>query len=145
VVAFGAAPDAAIAAVSAALGEPTADGGWSSFSNDSYCPGGRVRVVKWGGLWLLFTDGDTTYGTGQHLYSWWVHGAPPALSTRRGLGFGATATDAEDLYPGQVVTVPPEDPVPGMLRIQAEGGDIVAYFDAADSISSLGAGLVCGD
>ena len=110
VVALGAAPDAAIAAVSAELGEPSVDTGWEpSFSTYGTCPGEQIRGVEWDGLVLLFTDGDTAEGTGEHLFTWRVTGAPPAVSTAMGLGFGATAADAEDLYPGEVETVPAED------------------------------------
>jgi hypothetical protein len=146
VVEFGAAPDEAVAAMTAVLGEPTADTGWEpSFSTYGTCPGAQIRGVEWGGLVLLFTDGDTTYGSGEHLFSWRVTGAPPALSTVGGLGFGATAADAEELYPGQIEAVPPEDPFPGFLRIAAEGGPITAFLDAGDSITNLEAGVSCGE
>jgi hypothetical protein len=146
VVALGAAPDAAIAAVTAALGEPSVDTGWEpSFSTYGTCPGEQIRGVEWGGLVLLFTDGDTTYGSGEHLFSWRVTGAPPAVSTPTGLGFGSTASDAEELYPGQVETVPAEDPFPAFLEIQAEGGLVTAYLDDGATITNLEAGAACGE
>jgi hypothetical protein len=146
VVDLGDAPDAAVAAVSGELGEPTVDSGWQpSFSTYGTCPGSEIRGVEWDGLVLLFTDGETTFGSGEHLFSWRLTGAPPAVSTVTGLGYGATAADAEELYPGQVDAVPAEEPFPALLEIDAEGGPITAYLDDADNITNLEAGTPCGE
>ncbi|MEO7572172.1 MAG: hypothetical protein ABIX10_07020 [Acidimicrobiales bacterium] len=146
VVDLGATPDVAIAAVTAELGAPTLDTGWEpSFSSYGTCPGDRIRAVEWDGLVLLHTDGDTAVGTGEHLFSWRVTGAPPALATATGLGFGAVASDAEELYPGAVEVVPPEEPFPGFLAIEAEGGLITAFLGEADEITNLEAGVGCGE
>jgi hypothetical protein len=146
VVELGADPDVAVAAVTDALGEPTADTGWeSSFSEYGTCPGEEVRGVEWNHLILLFTDGSTAYGNGPHLFTWRVTGAPPALGTATGFGYRATAADAEDLYPGDVEVVPPDEPFPGLLRIDAEGGTITAYLDDADVVTNIEAGAACGE
>ncbi len=146
VVDLGAGADAAIAAVSAELGEPTVDTGWEPSSRTyGTCPGEQIRGIEWGGLVLLFTDGDTPEGTGDHLFTWRVTGAPPAVSTARGLGFGATATDAEELYPGGIETVAAEDPFPAFLQIDAEGGVITALLDGDATITNLEAGTPCGE
>ncbi len=146
VVDLGGTPDDAIAAVSAELGDPSVDTGWEpSFSTYGTCPGEQIRGVEWEGLVLLFTDGDTAQGTGEHLFTWRVTGAPPPISTATGLGFGATAADAEDLYSGEVETIPAEDPFPGFLEIQAEGGLIRAFLDDDDTITNLEAGTPCGE
>ena len=146
VIDLGAAPDAAIAAVTAALGAPTLDTGWeSSFSSYGTCPGEQIRAVAWGGLVLLHTDGATDVGTGEHLFSWRITGAPPAVATEKGLGVGATAADAEELYPGQVEVVPAQDPFPGFLEIQAEGGIIRAFLGDDGEITNLEAGVTCGE
>lgn len=144
-VALGAAPDAAVAAVTADLGAPTADSGWEpSFSTYGTCPGEQIRGVEWEGLVLLFTDGETPHGDGEHLFSWRVTGAPPALGTVSGLGFGATVADAEELYPGAVEVVDAEEPFPGFLVIDAEGGPITAFLEG-DVITNLEAGAPCGE
>jgi hypothetical protein len=146
VVDFGAEPESAIAAVAAELGDPRTDTGWEP-SSSAYgtCPGEQIRGVEWDGLVLLFTDGDTAQGTGEHLFTWRVTGAPPAVATVKGLGFGATAADAEELYPGDVETVVAEEPFPAFLEIQAEGGLVRAYLDGDDSITNLEAGTACGE
>jgi hypothetical protein len=146
VVAFGAIPDEAIDSVSAALGQPTADSGWEDAGSTSYgtCPGRRVRGVEWEHLVLLFTDGDTEHGSGEHLFAWRVTGAPPPLGTAEGLGYQATAADAEELYPGQVQRTEADEPFPGFLTVTVAGGPITAYLDE-DVITNLEAGSPCGE
>lgn len=143
---LGATPEPAIAAVTAALGEPTTDTGWQ-VSSSSYgtCPGDQIRGVEWNHLVLLFTDGQTRYGSGEHLFAWRITGAPPALGTATGFGYHATAADADELYPGAVEVVPPDDPFPGFLQVTAEGGTITAYLDDADVVTNLEAGAPCGE
>jgi hypothetical protein len=138
--------DAAVAAVTGSLGEPTGDSGWDP-PEGAYgtCPGDRVRAVEWGGLVLLFADGGTEVGRGEHLFGWRVTGAPPAVATATGLGFGATADDAEDLYPGAIERVEAEPPFPAHLVVEVEGGPITAFLDAAGAITNLEAGVPCGE
>ncbi|MET0727371.1 MAG: hypothetical protein ABWZ76_03635 [Acidimicrobiales bacterium] len=146
VTALGASPDDAVAVVTSTLGEPTADTGWEpSFSSYGTCPGAQIRGVEWDHLVLLFTDEETSYGSGEHLFAWRITGAPPALGTATGFGYHATAADAEDLYPGSVETFPAEDPFPAFLVIEAEGGRITAYVDDADRVTNLEAGVPCGE
>lgn len=145
VVELGATPDEAIASVTAALGAPTRDTGWEpSFSEYGTCPGDQIRGVEWDHLVLLFTDGDTAYGRGEHLFTWRITGAPPALGTAMGLGYQATVADAEELYPGAVEHIEADDPFPGFLAIAADGGSITAYLDG-DFITNLEAGTPCGE
>lgn len=145
VVDLGATPAVAIAAVSAALGDPSADTGWQS-SNGSYgtCPGQRIRGVEWHHLALLFTDGDTAYGHGEHLFTWRLTGAPPALGTAQGLGYKATVADADELYPGDVEVTEPDEPFPGFVTIRLDGGTITGYLDG-DVITNLEAGTGCSE
>jgi len=145
VVELGAAPDVAIAAVTAELGDPTLDTGWeSSSSAHGTCPGDRVRGVEWDHLVLLFTDGATPYGTAEHLFAWRLTGAPPALATAKGLGYEATVVDAEELYPGEVEVTEAEDPFPAFLTVPVGDGTITAYLDG-DVITNLEAGAPCGE
>lgn len=145
VVALGATPEEAVMAVTAALGAPTADTGWqSSFSSYGTCPGEHIRGVEWDHLVLLFTDGDTAFGSGEHLFTWRITGAPPALGTAKGLGYKATVADAEELYPGDVEVTEPDDPFPGFAQIRVDGGTITAYLDG-QVITNLEAGAGCGE
>ncbi|MEX2292823.1 MAG: hypothetical protein WD691_03465 [Acidimicrobiales bacterium] len=145
VVALGASTDAAVAAVSAALGVPTVDTGWEpAFSAYGTCPGERIRGVGWDHLVLLFTDGDTSYGSGEHLFTWRVTGALPAVTTAQGLGFRSTVADAERLYPGDVEVTEPEEPFSGFVQITLEGGVLTGYLDG-DVITNLEAGVQCGE
>lgn len=145
VIDLGADPEAAIAAVSAELGDPTLDTGWDSpFSRYGTCPGDRVRGVEWDHLVLLFTDGSTPYGSVEHLFAWRLTGAPPALGTARGLGFEATVADAEELYPGEVEVIEADDPFPAFLTVPVGDGTITGYLDG-DVITNLEAGAPCGE
>lgn len=145
VVDLGAAPDVAIAAVSAELGDPTLDTGWDSPASPyGTCPGDRVRGVEWDHLVLLFTDGSTPYGSSEHLFAWRITGAPPALGTAKGLGFEATIADAEELYPGEVEVMEAEEPFPAFLRVPVGDGTITGYLDG-DVITNLEAGAPCGE
>ncbi len=145
IVALGASAEAAVAAVSAALGAPTADLGWQpAFSGYGTCPGTQIRAVEWDHLVLLFTDGDTAYGSGEHLFTWRLTGAPPAITTARGLGYRATVADAERMYPGAVEVTEPEDPFSGFVQITLEGGVITGYLED-DVITNLEAGAQCGE
>jgi hypothetical protein len=100
--------------------------------------------VEWDHLVLLFTDGDTAYGSGEHLFTWRVTGAPPAIGTATGLGYRATAADAEELHPGDVQRTQPDEPFPGFLTIAVGGGPITAYLDG-ETITNLEAGTPCGE
>lgn len=146
VVELGAPPAEAVDALTEALGAPTRDTGWEpAFSEYGTCPGEQIRGVEWDHLVVLFTDGDTELGSGEHLFAWRVTGAPPAVGTANGFGWGATATDAEELYPGQVERVPAEEPFPAFLLVEAEGGTITAYLDEDDTVTNLEAGVPCGE
>lgn len=146
-VELGADPEDVVTALVAALGDPSADSGWRPAGSSPYgtCPGTEVRGVEWGHLVLLFTDGTTAHGSGLHLFAWRITGSPPALGTATGFGYQATAADAEELYPGAVEVVPPDEPFPGFLRVSAEGGTITAYLDEADVVTNLEAGAACGE
>ena len=149
VVELGADPEEAIEAVTAELGEPFKDTGWTDGPGAfGACPVDRIRGVQWGesgGLVLLFADGETDHGSGEHLFTWQVTDAPPPIATAEGLGYGATAADAEELYGAMVERVPAEDPFPAFLRIAGEGGEIRAYLDETDTITNLEAGTGCGE
>lgn len=145
VVEFGAAPARAVEAVSKSLGAPTVDSGWQPASGPyGTCPGTRIRGVEWDHLVLLFTDGETRSGSGEHLFTWRLTGAPPAVGTAKGLGFKATLTDAEELYPGDVIVTEADEPFPGFVRVEVEGGRVTGFLDG-DVITNLEGGEGCGE
>src|SRR3546814_20626376 len=81
VVSLGSEPDAAVSAVTAALGDPSLDTGWeSSFGTYGTCPGPEVRAVEWGGPVLLFTDGPTDFRSTHPLFSWRLGCTPHPLT-----------------------------------------------------------------
>lgn len=139
-------PDEAVAELTEALGPPTDDSGWTSASGEhGTCPGEQIRAVSWDHLVVLFTDGETEHGRGPHLFAWRIDGAPPALGTETGFGWGATAADAEDLHPGSVELVPAEEPFPAFLVVDTGHGPITAFLDEHDVVTNLEAGAPCGE
>ncbi|HLT16738.1 MAG TPA: hypothetical protein VK007_08545 [Acidimicrobiales bacterium] len=146
VASFGDDPDEAVAALTEALGPPTDDAGWTSaFGEHGTCPGEEIRAVAWDHLVVLFTDGETEHGDGPHLFAWRLDGAPPALGTETGFGWGATAADAEDLHPGRVELVPAEEPFPAFLVVDTDDGPITAFLDEHDVVTHVEAGAPCGE
>ena len=106
---FGDRPDGVISRVSAVLGDPTADTGWSEEGNGCV----RWRRVEWGAgeLWLYFTDAGrdaldrrTFNADGvEHLAVWQMNHVPdggtlPPLETPSGLKVGDSAEDVFDVY-----------------------------------------------
>ena len=93
-VAFGAAPDPAIATLSESFGAPAEDSGWVEATSSPFgvCPGAVVRGVRWGPLRVLFSDpGD---GTPARFFTY-VYSASlvtPGEDTARSSGL-KTATD----------------------------------------------------
>src|SRR3546814_11636933 len=103
VVSLGSEPDAAVSAVTAALGDPSLDTGWeSSFGTYGTCPGTAVRAVEWGGLVLLFTAGPTDFGSTPHLFPSRLGSPPPPLATAPRFGLAPPAPASPALPPGPV-------------------------------------------
>src|SRR3546814_16523174 len=102
VVSLGSEPDAAVSAVTAALGDPSLDTGWeSSFGTYGTCPGTEVRAVEWGGMVLLFTDGPTDFGSTPHLFDWRHGSTTPLMASGAGSGAGGRVTEGQERYPGE--------------------------------------------
>ena len=96
VTAFGTAEQDAMRALQARLGPPQERGSWNGATPFGTCPG-PVRAVRWGRLYVLFTNGPTRYSPeGRwHLFAWQVN------------QFQVTAIDPQ--YSGPT---PPPDPPP---------------------------------
>src|SRR4030095_6591493 len=71
VASFGAAEQAAMGALQGGLGPPAERGSWSGATPFGTCPG-PVRAVRWGRLYVLFTNGPTRYAPAGrwHLFAW---------------------------------------------------------------------------
>jgi hypothetical protein len=148
-LAFGAPPASAIEFLSAALGTPMADSGWTdSFSVYGTCPGSEVRGVEWPGFLALFGDADDDYSDGgQHFMSWavgWFGPDPFGMQTPEGVGIG----DSRDTIAGLYLSAtfhPAEASFPPSVVIPTDRGDLHGTFEDGQALSYLTAGTRCGD
>ena len=148
---FGVSPDAAIEFLSAALGTPMADSGWTdSFSVYGTCPGTEVRGVEWPGFLALFGDADDAYSSGgqRHFMAWtvgWFGPDPFGMQTLDGIGVGDSRDDVANTYLSAVFNAA-SDPFPASVDITTDRGDLYGTFDDdARLLTSLSAGTACGE
>lgn len=150
IAAFGTDADAAVAAVTAALGDPSDDSGWVDPITVSTCAGPEVRRVSWGTLSLLLGDpagGDTgvrqffaySYGDVAEL------GAPPAgLATPEGLGLGAPVEDLQTVYPDVEVTEGEEGLIESSFYVDDSLRGLLTGADAGGTVTVIFGGPYCG-
>lgn len=154
-VEFGTDDDAAIAAISAALGPPTEDSGWiDAFSVYGTCPLPVVRGVHWGDLVGLFTEAATDFASAgtPHFFSWYyATGTDPDLATDTGISIGATVAQLQAAYPGPTfVLVPWEfDDTQGIWSTRQFDPEQLYGFTtglgAADTVTAINGGTGCGE
>lgn len=116
VAAFGQALDVALPALLARLGPPDEDRSahdptlWGYLS-ESIDVDGRIRLVTWGSLEVVFLDRTGTIPASRIPFAAWnmwaLDGTDPALATPEGIGLGATLADLEAAY-GDRLRVPNE-------------------------------------
>ena len=147
---FGASPESAIEFLSAALGTPMADSGWTdSFSVYGTCPGSEVRGVEWPGFLALFGDADDDYSDGgRHFMAWtvgWFGPDPFGMKTEDGIGIGATRDEVASTYLSATF-FPADELFPPSVQILTSRGTLQGYFGEDDAIlSSVSAGTPCGE
>jgi hypothetical protein len=172
VTAFGAAEQAAMRALQGGLGPPQERGSWSGATPFGTCPG-PVRAVRWGRLYVLFTNGPTRYSPeGRwHLFAWQVDQVqrtaidpqysgptpppdPPRLRgysprTAAGIGFGSTVAELRAVYGSRLrITFGEPDMT---YQFTVGGGATIALFGslsggtAQSTVTWLAAGAVCGE
>ena len=158
-VPFGAPPDQAVAAATAALGPPSADSGWvDAFSVYGTCPPPVVRGVEWGGAdgWfgfvLLFTEAATSHRPegGEHFFGYYyVDGDDPfGLGTPENIFIGSTLADAVAAYP--TLWVGSDDFGISWLVDEVPGDDNALYGSASgetpdDLIETINGGIACAE
>jgi hypothetical protein len=171
-VAFGSAERDAMSALQGRLGPPAERGSWSGATPFGTCPG-PVRAVRWGRLYVLFTNGPTRYAADGrwHLFAYQVAAlqrsnldpqysgptpptAPPPLGgysprTAAGIGFGSTIAELRAAY-GSRVRI--SSGTPGntyRFRIgQGAAGELSGSLSGgtpAATVTGLDAGAVCGE
>jgi hypothetical protein len=150
VATFGTDADAAVAAVTAALGPPTEDTGWVDPLTIASCAGEELRRVSWGVLALYLGDpAATDSGVRQFFtYSYGnvadLGGEPAGLTTAEGIGLGDSVADLRAAYP-QVQIVPGEEGLiePAFYVSDELGGFLTGDTDT-DSVTVMYGGAFCG-
>jgi hypothetical protein len=172
VVEFGATQQQALSRLRAKLGKPDETGSWNGATPFGTCPG-DTRAVRWGRLYVLFTNGPTRYGPDGtwHLFTYQVDAIqrtavdpqyagptpppdPPPLrgyspKTPAGIGFGSTLAELRAAYGRRVSTSFGE---PGLIhRFRVRFGATGELFGSlsggtpAATITGLAAGARCGE
>ncbi|MDQ3311932.1 MAG: hypothetical protein M3501_09740 [Actinomycetota bacterium] len=137
VASFGDEPDAAIAAVTAILGEPTQDSGWVEPFTISACPGTEYRRVSWGAFSLQFSDQSSKADGRRHLFGYEygevgrTDAQPAGLVTAEGIGVGSTVAELKSAYP-DVSVVAGEEGLSSSSFEVSENGLAGLLTDATD-------------
>jgi hypothetical protein len=172
VAAFGATQQRALNGLRGRLGRPDETGSWNGATPFGTCPG-DTRAVRWGRLYVLFTNGPTRYAPSGtwHPFAYQVDAIqrtkvdprysgpapppdPPPLRgssprTAAGIGFGSTVAELRAAYGRRLST---SFSSPGnihrfRIRLGAAGelsGSLSGGTPAA-TITGLAAGAVCGE
>jgi hypothetical protein len=172
VASFGASQQRALGALRAKLGRPDETGSWNGATPFGTCPG-ATRAVRWGRLYVLFTNGPTRYAAAGrwHLFAYQVDAVqrtkvdptysgpapppePPPLRgasprTAAGIGFGSTLAELRAAYGGRVRTSYGE---PGRIHRFRVGfgaaGELSGSLSGgtpAATVTFLAAGARCGE
>jgi hypothetical protein len=171
VAAFGTGERQALDRLVRRLGAPRERGSWRGATPFGTCPG-PTRAVRWGRLYVLFTNGPTRYAGGGrwHLFAWQVDAVrrtavdpgssgptppePPPLRgysprTPAGIGFGSTLAQVRAAYGRRVEVTFGE---PGMVHRVRVGfgpaGDLWGALSGGTSrstVTGLEAGAICGE
>ena len=153
------------------LGAPQERGSWSGATPFGTCPG-PTRAVRWGRLYVLFTNGPTRYAAGGrwHLFAYQVDATqrtkvdpggsgpnppqPPPLRgysprTLAGIGFGSTLAQVRSAYGDRAKVTFGE---PGMVhRVRVSfgaAGDLWGGLSGGtprSTVTGLAAGAICGE
>jgi hypothetical protein len=151
VVSLGQDPDSAIAALDAAFGAAGSDSGWVDAGSSDYgfCPAPQVRAVTWGDLTVLFSDGDTAYGTAgeqQHLFTYLLDGPNPAATTEAGIGIGSSSADVRTAYGDAASSVAGDELVAPRFDIDLGGTEpLRASLDDGGNVVAVQGGAPCGE
>jgi hypothetical protein len=172
VAAFGTSEREALDRLGRRLGVPDEGGSWAGATPFGTCPG-PVRAVRWGRLYVLFTNGPTRYAAGGrwHLFAYQVDAIqrtkvdpgyngptpppePPPLRgysprTTAGIGFGSTLAQVRAAYGHRAEVSFGE---PGMVHRVRVGfgaaGDLWGALSggtAQSTVTWLAGGAVCGE
>ena len=106
-IGLGTEAEAAVAQLSATLGSPDDDTGWSA--DLGTCPGTESRIVRWSSLQIFLTNGETAWASNPHFFHYGQSLAAGGgeyldLRTDKEIGIGSTIEELKAAY-GAAVTV----------------------------------------
>jgi len=172
VAAFGATQQQTLSGLRRKLGPPDETGSWNGATPFGTCPG-DTRAMRWGRLYVLFTNGPTRYapdGSTWHLFAYQVDAVqrtkvdpqysgptpppePPPLrgdspKTAAGIGFGSTVAELRAAYGGRLRI---SSGLPGPVhrfQVRLDAGELSGSLSGrtpSATITGLAAGAVCGE
>jgi hypothetical protein len=130
--------------------DPTLDSGWGPAWGDyGACPGTEYRQVRFGGLYLGFSDVDRVTPAGTREFIDWSYDGDPQIDVLSGIDVGMTVADLQSLYPS--VTLAYDDlwfgdvfRVEGPVSGQQLWGRLTGP-NPGDTIIYLTGGIGCGE
>lgn len=155
IASFGEPQDQVIARLRDRFGAPDEDRTWDQQQIQYFgaCPGNGHRFLRWGRLFVLFTDGPTNYRPAGrwHLFAWYAEDQQATGSldpaTAAGIRVGSTVADLRAAYGPSLrtfnaSTAPPND---GFVVGDGDLNGVLSSTSTSGRVTQLSAGQVCGE
>jgi hypothetical protein len=152
---FGEPQDRVAARIRDRFGTPDEDRTWDQQAIQYFgaCPGNRHRFLRWGRLFVLFTDGATNYSPGGrwHFFAWYVEDDQATGSldpaTAAGIRVGSTVADLRAAYGSSLrifnaADTPPSD---GFVVGRGDLNGLLSSTSTSGRVTQLSAGHGCGE
>lgn len=150
-IGLGTPAETAITQLSAILGSPDDDTGWTSSLGT--CPGTESRIVRWSSLQIFLTNGETAWASEPHFFHYGQSLAAGGgeyldLRTDKEIGIGSTISELKSAY-GDAVVVG-DDPAFGPYW-EVAGTDPSYLWGTATGVAddsvidALSGGAGCGE
>jgi hypothetical protein len=154
IAAFGELQDQVVTRLRGRFGAPDEDRTWNRPAQVfGACPGERHRFLRWGRLFVLFTDGATSYRPAGrwHFFAWYVedHQVTGSLdpATAAGIRIGSTVAELRAAYGSSLrIFGPPEvPPTDGFVVGNGDLHGVLSSTSTSGRVTQLSAGEVCGE
>jgi hypothetical protein len=154
---FGEPQDRVAARIRDRFGAPDEDRSWNQQDIQYFgvCPGDRHRFLRWGRLFVLFTDGATSYSPGGrwHFFAWYVQDDQASgtgilnPATAAGIRVGSTVADLRAAYGSSLrifnaADTPPSD---GFVVGRGDLNGLLSSTSTSGRVTQLSAGHGCGE
>ncbi len=155
VVEFGESEQPTVTAVASTLGDPDEDTAWigSAQSPFGLCGGNEYRMVRWGQLGMLFTNGPGGAGGAFAMYGYgdFTNATPgvPALATPEGITVTDTSSDVLNTYGDRATFIAGSEVVAPYISVASTTGDDMIFqidgTETSGSVVGIRAGYPCGE